>query len=106
MATGPWACALLVFEQPAVKPGLGKYLALRRAVVSPYFRGRFGDVDWPPECGPGHFFSRNRPGNTFTVPTPRSFADEDGTRVQCLAEAFDSTHQIFFLLYPLSFKSH
>lgn len=97
VSTSTKACALLVFDGPE-----SEVLTLRRAVVSPAFRNRFGEVSWPSECGPEHFFSRNRPANKFTVPSSCSLMDRDGTRVQCLAEAFDSTYQIFFLLYPLS----
>jgi IrrE N-terminal-like domain len=103
VSTSTRACVLLVFDRP--EGVQGEHLALRRAVVSPAFRDRFGEVSWPSECGPEHFFTRNRPGNKFTVPTPCSFVDRDGARVQCLAEAFDSTYQIFFLLYPLSLKA-
>jgi hypothetical protein len=106
VSTNTRACVLLVFGRPKAKPGLGEHVALRRAVVSPAFRARFGGVNWPSECGPGNFFTQNRPGNKFTVPTPCTFVDKDGARVQCLAEAFDSTYQVFFLLYPLSRKMH
>lgn len=94
--------ALLVFEQPSVKPGLGEHLVLRRAVVSPTFHEHFGEVCWPQECGPGHFFARHRPRNKLTAPTPFSLKDAGGAPVACLAEAFDSTHQIFFLVYALA----
>ena len=101
-----WTLIRRQAARPAARgrPGQGEHLTLRRAVVSPSFRDRFGEVSWPQECGPGHFFSRNRPGKKFTAPTPCGLVDEDGTRVHCLAEAFDSTHQIFFLLFPLSLR--
>lgn len=102
VTTGQRPSALLVFEQPAVKPGLGEYLVMRRAVVSPSFRGHFGDVSWPEECGPEHFFTRHRPRNKLTAPTPYRLVSVNGGSVGCLAEAFDSTHQIFFLVYPLA----
>ncbi|MBL8799386.1 MAG: ImmA/IrrE family metallo-endopeptidase [Planctomycetia bacterium] len=101
VVTGCRPSALLVFEQPVVRPELGEYLVLRRAVVSPSFGEHFGEVRWPHECGPGHFFTRYRPRNKLTAPTPFRLMNAEGTHVACLAEAFDSTHQIFFLLCPL-----
>jgi len=95
-------CALLVFDRPVLVPDLGEQMGLRRVLVSPAFQSQFGPMNWPDKCGPEHFFTRRRPANKFTAPTPFVLPTASGSRVMCLAEAFDSTHQIFFLLYPIS----
>jgi hypothetical protein len=100
IGTSKLPCALLVFNQPIHIAGVGETLNLRRAFASSSFQARYGSVAWPTECGPEHFLNRIRPGNKFTSPRPCTIRCSEGERVQCLAEAFDSTHQIFFLVYP------
>jgi hypothetical protein len=91
------ACSLLVFDRKTPADPL----MLRRSIPNPLFRARFGELDWPNTCGPGDFFFENRPRNKFTPPRSFSLSDVNGDSVACLLEAFDSTRQVFFLIYPL-----
>jgi len=80
-------------------------LQARRFVASDDFQRAFGDVDWPytsaPEIfGPESWFVRNRPLNNFQVPRHWKMKTVSGERVQCTVEAYDSTRQVFFLVYP------
>jgi Zn-dependent peptidase ImmA (M78 family) len=93
-------CALLVFNPPVYVDGTGYCLTLRWAFASRAFAARFGEVTWPAECGPDHFFTSVRPENKLSPPTSCFVTDRNGTHVTCLAEGFDSTHQVFFLVYP------
>jgi hypothetical protein len=40
-------------------------------------------------------------GRKMTRPTTLSITDIDGTRHECIAEAFDTTHNVIILLYPI-----
>ena len=78
----------------------------RRVIASPAFTARFGNLPWPKEFGPESFFVLNRPKNKFTADTPCCLKDRSGDVVACMAEAFDSTYVILFLIYePGSVKN-
>jgi hypothetical protein len=101
VVTSDRACALLVFDRPKVRDLKG-LLTLRRAACSKPYANRFGRPAAPAASGPGSFFFENRPVNKFTAPTPFALRDRNGDRVPGLAEAFDSTYEVFFLVYPLA----
>lgn len=101
VTTNDRACALLVFNRLEVVPGCAPKLALRRPFSSLAFAARFGEVAWPKTCAPETFFYQNMPKSKFTPPTTCVVPDLNGTQVECIAEAFDNTYQIFFLIYPL-----
>ncbi len=97
-------CALLVFEQPIYELGRGYAFHLRRALVSPSFHAKFGEVRWANVLYtqedalaarlPVRAFHR-----VFTrrcrIASPISGCSES-----FYLEAFDSTYQIFALLIP------
>src|SRR5208283_4860446 len=93
------ACVLAVFERPVRIIGKGECMKPRRVIPSPMFCTRFRNLKWPEEFGPESFFVQNRPKNKFTAARPCVIKDADGHSVSCLAEAFDSSHAIFFLIY-------
>lgn len=101
VATNERACALLVFDRP-VADDAGVHLSLRRTAASKAYLTRFGPPLVPALCGPGNFFFDNRPSRKFTPPTPFTLQDLNQASVSALAEAFDSTYEVFFLVYPLS----
>jgi hypothetical protein len=93
-------CALIVFDQPTQLVGIGKVIALRRIIASAAFRKEFGNLALNDTYGEGTFFYEKRPSNKFTAATPCTIPDVNGEQQGCVVEAFDSTHQILFLLYP------
>jgi hypothetical protein len=40
-------------------------------------------------------------GRKMTRPTTLSVTDRNGTTHECVAEAFDTTHNVIILLYPV-----
>ncbi len=101
--TSPRACALLVFEQPAYVVGKGWGFRLRRYIPSTSFRKFFGEVCWPTE-----FYIEDNPlakalplGRRFTkrcrIDSPVSGGSE-----RFYLEAFDSTYNVFALVFPES----
>lgn len=99
VATNNKPCALLVFNQPVYIATVGEVIELRRAISSPSFRKEFGRLHWPEQCGPGDFFMQNRPKHRFTSARPAQLTDRNGQARDCFVEAFDSSHQILFLIY-------
>lgn len=96
------ACALIVFNPAVDLVGVGKVITLRRIIASREFRRRFGDLTMDDTWGEGTFFFSHRPRNKFTVPVPCNIVDVNGDKQQCTAEAFDTTHNILFLVRPIA----
>jgi hypothetical protein len=73
---------------------------VRRIEPSPSYKCQFG----MPTCTcvtPSHFLGRIIPlGRRMTKPTGLSVTDRDGVAHECVAEAFDTKHNILVLLYP------
>jgi hypothetical protein len=97
-------CALLVFEQPVYEVGRGYAFHLRRAVVSPSFQAKFGEVKW------ASVLYTEDDGLAATLPV-RAFhrvftkrcriaSPISGCSELFYLEAFDSTYQVFALLIP------
>lgn len=101
VTTNDRACALVVYNRVKHAQGGVAAMTLRRPFASPAFAARFGNVAWQRTCEPGSFFYRNKPKAQFTPPTPCTVTDLNGDAVECIAEAFDNSYQIFFLIYPL-----
>lgn len=92
-------CALIVFNRPVELIGIGKAITVRRIVLSPAFHQRFGNLSLMDTWSEGTFFYKHRPRNKFTPPVSCSIVDVNGDKQQCVAEAFDTTHQILFLIH-------
>jgi hypothetical protein len=95
------ACALFVFDRPR-EGEAGRCLTLRRAAASKSYLARFGPPIAPAVCRPGSYFFDHRPTRKFTPPTPFTLRDLNRESVPGIAEAFDSTYEVFFLVYPLA----
>ena len=92
------ASALVVCE-PIVSTATG--LSVRRTLESSEFRRQFGRFSLPDQLGPESFFYQNIPENRFRSPTPWLFERRGQRPVACMVEAYNSTKQIFFLVYPI-----
>jgi hypothetical protein len=93
-------CALVVFEMPVCMDGEPPFMDLRRVVTSSEFKKRFGMVTWPRRCNESHFFFRNCPSRWCSRPSPLRIKDCNGEPQACLAEAFNTKHNVLFLVYP------
>lgn len=96
------ACLVYVLEPIVIIPGGGASAAVRRVEPSPKFRMEFGcptdvtvDLDHPL----GNLLPI---GRKMTRPTPLRFRDKNGVEHDCLGEAFDTTHNVLLLIYPVT----
>ncbi len=95
------ACAVVIFDKPAGLAAARRRLTLRRSVESPSFIRIFGSGYWRDSYGPQTIFGQSLPEEgRFSRPAACRLTDQDGKSRQCLVEAFDSTYQVFFLVYP------
>lgn len=76
-------------------------LTVRRFVFSTGFKEKVGNLKWPEVFEPDSWFVLNRPRNVFALPTPHILQNTKHTKVPCFIEGFDSTRQVFFLIYPI-----
>lgn len=104
VATNDRPCVLLVFNKP-ITTAEGEAMTLRRCIPSPAFQKRFGDRQWPKNCGPGSFFVSHLPRNKVARPTPWQLENRNGEKEECLLEAFRCGPYVFFLIYTLARKS-
>ncbi len=103
VTTNSRACAVLVLNQPEFDLNIGHTASLRRALQSEKFTGRFGDYQWPESFGSDSPLISQLPiGKKFVNPSVCMLTDLDGKVVPCIFEAFNSTYQIFVLVYPES----
>ncbi len=102
VSTHAGPCALIVFDPAVELVGVGPVIQLRRIVPSRAFRRQFGDLALNDTWGEGTFFFKHKPRNKFTAPVPCSIVDVNGDKQTCTVEAFDTTHHILFLLWPLA----
>lgn len=92
-------CAVAVFNRKGTTPG--SILGLRRWIQSDLFTQRFGHLSIKDSQGPDDFFVRHLPRNKFRSPTRFTIKNVNGESEECLLEAFDSTFQVFYLIYPV-----
>lgn len=95
------ACAVLVLEQIEYVEGIGAQAPVRRIEASPSFIKQFGKpadtmITLDHALGPALPIGRK-----MTRPFSLSVADLNGDCHECLAEGFDTTHNIIILLYPI-----
>lgn len=93
-------CAVIVFNR--VKDGGAEALTLRRCIQSDKFTQTFGNLSVKVQQGPDDFFAQHVPRNKFRMPTSCALNNRNGQQEECLVEAFDSSFQVFFLLYPVA----
>jgi Zn-dependent peptidase ImmA (M78 family) len=106
VATCERPCAVLVLEQPVIHPLHGHTYELRRALYSKSFHNQQERIDWPTHLHADSFPPDALPvifGRTIRVLKPRLVVLSQGdATLRFVAEAFDSSHQVFLLLYPES----
>ncbi len=99
--TNPRACVVYVLEPIEFAPGSGAQAAVRRVEPSPSFERQFGRpkdsiITLDHKLGPVLPINRK-----MTRPRSLSLTDLNGTDHECVAEAFDTTHNVLILLYPV-----
>lgn len=93
----------VVYALDRVKDGgtSGILATVRRIETSSKFREEFGQP-FDTVISASHVLARIVPiGRKMTRPTPLSIQDRNGVSRKCIAEAFDTTHNILILVYPL-----
>ena len=96
VTTSSQPCALIVLE-----PKKGQKVSLRRAVVSPSYREKFGDEKLPLDFGPGDFFYDNLPYKKYSKSDFLTLTDLNGEEWETATECFDSTKNFFYLIRPV-----
>jgi Zn-dependent peptidase ImmA (M78 family) len=98
-------CVILVLEPPLVTSGVAVF-ALRRPLPSKSFLLKYGDVVWQPDFSRLNFPSRALPHIGKSIQKVVKPAKIDitigGEKQSFTAEAFNSTQNVFLLLYPES----
>ena len=100
--TNSRACVVYVLEPLAANKGTVLRAPVRRIEPSPAYVAQFGrpTVD---VLTPAHPMWQVIPiGRKMTKPIPLTIPDLNGQRHECLAEAFDTTHNVLILLYPVT----
>lgn len=101
VSTNARACAVVVLEPIELQAGPGFQARLRRFISSPAFDEQFGQMDWPKTFTPDDAIGKIVPvGRKMSRPQTLDLVDANGKNHECVAEAFDSTYQIFILIYP------
>jgi len=91
--------ALLVCD---IDPTDREKLTVRRFVSSADFKKKVGNVNWPDVFAGDSWFVANRPRNVFALPNVHIIQNTKHAKVPCYVEGFDSTRQVFFLIYPVA----
>ncbi|PNG24404.1 ImmA/IrrE family metallo-endopeptidase [Methylocella silvestris] len=95
------ACAVYILNPAKYVDGDGYHATVRRIEVSSSFMDQFGR---PADTviTPDHVLGSVLPiGRKMTRPTGISIVDRAGTTHDCVAEAFDTQHNILVLVYPV-----
>jgi hypothetical protein len=93
------SCVVYILEPMVFVQGHGMQAAVRRIEPSPSFTAQFGRCT-DTVITPDHFLGRILPiGKKMTRPTSLSISDLNGVPHECVAEAFNTTHNIIILLY-------
>jgi hypothetical protein len=95
------ACIVYVLEPIQFVPEHGFEALVRRIEPSPSFRAQFG-CPADTVITSRHVLGRVLPVNRrMTRPLTLSITDKNGIPHECLAEAFDTSHNVLILLYPI-----
>ena len=95
------ACAVFALEPIERIDGIGLRAPVRRVEASPRFLAQFGPPTVQPVT-PSHFLWPAIPiARKMTRPVSLMIRDINGQRHECIAEGFDTTHNILVLLYPI-----
>ncbi|MBX9863148.1 MAG: ImmA/IrrE family metallo-endopeptidase [Hyphomicrobium sp.] len=94
-------CLVVVLNRAEYINGAGMRASVRRIEPSPSFRAKFPipTDEWITLDHPlGRLLPRH--GQRMVKPTSLAMRDLNGQRQECIAESFDTTHNIIILLYP------
>ena len=95
------ACIVYVLDPLDYVPSKGMRGIVRRIEPSPSFRERFG-VPRDGEIAGEHPLAELLPvGRKMTRPRTLTYADINGTKHECLGEAFATKFNVFLLIYPI-----
>ncbi len=95
------ACAVYILEPIQFVKGMGARANVRRIEVSPRFAEQFG-VPQDTVITLDHPIGRALPiGRRMTRPMTFQMMDRNGTRRECVAEAFDTKWNVLVLVYPV-----
>lgn len=96
------ACLLYALEPMVMIPGVGVTAAVRRIEVSEAFRSQFGTPD-DQLVDLAHPLGDLMPiGRRMTFPRTVILTDLNGVRHECIGEAFDTTYNVFLLIFPVN----
>ena len=99
VSTNEWACAVVVLNPPVQVVGQGPAAVVRRVIASKTFQEKFGDLSLPASVTGEHPLGRIVPvSGRATRAQGIRLRDRSGQPVECMVEAFDTTHQVFILL--------
>jgi hypothetical protein len=94
-------CLVYILEPIQISPGFAAYADVRRIEASPSFAQQFG-IPNVERINASHALSNLLPiGRKMTKPTQLVYSDRNGDRHECLGEAFDTTHNVLLLIYPI-----
>ncbi len=99
--SNPRACVVYILEPIEFVEGAGARAVVRRIEPSPAFAKQFGR---PAETviTVDHLLGPVLPiGRKMTSPRSLLILDLDGTKHECIAEAFDTKWNVLILLYPV-----
>lgn len=95
------ACLVYILEPIQITPGVPPYADVRRIEASASFTERFG-IPSATRIEMSHALGDLLPiGRKMTRPTQLMYSDRNGDTHECLGEAFDTTHNVLLLIYPL-----
>lgn len=95
------ACVVFVLEPIEYVKGSGAQAAVRRIEPSRAFAEQFG-IPQDTVISINHVLGPVLPiGRKMTRPISLAFPDKNGTRHECVAEAFDTTFNVIVLMYPV-----
>lgn len=98
--TNQWPCMAVILNSTKIASGDRAAASIRRVEASQAWVSQFGRPASDHPISPRHPLWPAVPiGRKMTSPTPLSLHDQNGDQQACLAEAFDTTHNILILVY-------
>ncbi len=100
VSKNPKSCTVIVLNPPVLEVGNGFKASLRRAIYSPSFLERFGELQLPEFFTPDDKIGAMVPVGNRKSSGKREIVleDKDGVAHECIAEAFTQTYQVFILI--------
>ena len=96
-------CVVLVTSLPVVSRGVGFRARLRQSIRSRSFAEHFGEPEWPRVFTPDDQIGGLLPvgpcqgSDKITI----SLTDMNGDLLECIAESFSNSYNVFVLIYPV-----